>query len=59
AFSFFASPWWITGLLMGMAQIAGARAGAGLARKQGARLIKPLLVLTSVTLAAKLLWDMQ
>ncbi|MCF6430716.1 TSUP family transporter [Leisingera sp. MMG026] len=59
AFSFFATPWWITGLLMGLAQIAGARAGAGLAKKQGAKLIKPLLVLTSITLAAKLLWDMR
>ena len=59
AFSFFATPWWITGLLMGLAQIAGARAGAGLANKQGAKLIKPLLVLTSITLAAKLLWDMR
>ena len=59
AFSFFASPWWITGLLMGLAQIAGARAGAGLAKRQGAKLIKPLLVLTSITLAAKLLWDMR
>ncbi|KIC33026.1 TSUP family transporter [Leisingera sp. ANG-S5] len=58
AFSFFATPWWITGLLMGCAQIAGARAGAGLAKKQGAKVIKPLLVVTSVSLAAKLLWDM-
>jgi uncharacterized membrane protein YfcA len=58
AFAFVATPWWITGLLMGLAQIAGAQAGAKLAQNKGARLIKPLLVLTSVTLAAKLLWDM-
>ncbi|MVO15542.1 TSUP family transporter [Parasedimentitalea huanghaiensis] len=58
AFAFVATPWWITGLAMGVAQIAGAAAGAKMAQKQGARLIKPLLVITSVTLAVKLLWDM-
>ena len=35
-----------------------ARLGAGLAQKIGARLIKPLLVLTSVALAMKLIFDM-
>ena len=58
AFAFVATPWWITGLAMGVAQIAGAAAGAKMAQKQGARLIKPLLVVTSVSLALKLLWDM-
>lgn len=58
AFALVATPWWVVGLCMGIAQIAGARAGAGLAQEKGARLIKPLLVLTSVTLAAKLIWDM-
>lgn len=58
AFAFVATPWWITGLAMGAAQIAGARMGAGLAQKNGARIIKPLLVLTSVSLAVKLIWDM-
>jgi len=58
AFAFVATPWWITGLAMGVAQIAGAAAGARMAQKQGARLIKPLLVITSVTLALKLLWNM-
>ncbi|MFW8593706.1 TSUP family transporter [Cribrihabitans neustonicus] len=58
AFALVAKPWWITGLLMGLAQIAGAQAGARLAQRKGARLIKPLLVLTSLSLAAKLLWDM-
>jgi uncharacterized membrane protein YfcA len=43
---------------MGAAQIAGARLGAILAQKIGARLIKPLLVVTSVALAAKLIIDM-
>ncbi|MFV1439767.1 MULTISPECIES: TSUP family transporter [unclassified Phaeobacter] len=58
AFAFVATPWWGVGLAMGIAQIAGARVGAGLAQKQGARMIKPLLVLTSVVLALRLLWDM-
>lgn len=58
AFAFVATPWWFTGVAMGLAQIAGAHAGARLAQKKGARLIKPLLVITSVTLGLKLLWDM-
>ncbi|UWS00236.1 TSUP family transporter [Phaeobacter inhibens] len=58
AFAFVATPWWGVGLAMGAAQIVGARVGAGIAQKQGARMIKPLLVLTSVVLALRLLWDM-
>ena len=58
AFAFVAEPWWITGSIMGVAQIFGARLGAVLAQRIGARLIKPLLVLTSLVLALKLLWDM-
>lgn len=46
---------WQLGLMMGAAQFLGARLGARLAMKSGARLIKPLLVLTCVTLAIKLL----
>lgn len=58
AFAVVATPWWLTGLAMGMAQIAGARVGSGLAQKQGAKLIKPLLVVTTLSLAAKLIWDL-
>ena len=58
AFAFVASPWWITGIGMGLAQILGARLGASLAQKVGSRLIKPLLITTSLALALKLLWDM-
>ncbi|TNJ42228.1 TSUP family transporter [Phaeobacter sp. B1627] len=58
AFAVVATPWWVTGLAMGLAQIAGARVGAGLAQKQGAKIIKPLLVLTTVVLAVKLIWDL-
>ena len=53
-----ASPWWITGLLMGVSQLAGAYVGARMAMRIGARLIKPLLVVSASVLAAKLLWDM-
>lgn len=58
AFAVVATPWWMTGLAMGVAQAFGARLGASLAQKIGARLIKPLLVVTSLALALKLLWDL-
>lgn len=58
AFAVVATPWWMTGLAMGVAQIFGARLGAALAQKIGARLIKPLLVCTTLAMAAKLLWDL-
>jgi uncharacterized membrane protein YfcA len=48
---------WKVGLMMGAAQFAGAQAGSRLAMKNGARLIKPLLVATCVALAAKLLLE--
>lgn len=57
AFAAVASPWWLTGLVMGLAQITGAALGARLAMRRGARLIKPLLILTSAALALRLLWD--
>ncbi len=58
AFAVVAPPWVFTGLAMGGAQIVGAQFGARLAQRIGSRLIKPLLVLVSLILAAKLLWDM-
>ncbi|MDC0737878.1 TSUP family transporter [Cognatishimia sp. SS12] len=58
AFAVVATPWWLTGLAMGVAQIFGARLGARLAQRIGAKLIKPLLVVTSLVLATKLFWDM-
>lgn len=48
---------WKVGLVMGAAQFVGARLGARLAMKTGARLIKPLLVVTCVVLALRLLLD--
>lgn len=48
---------WKIGLLMGGAQFAGARLGAALAMKKGARLIKPLLTTICILLAARLLME--
>lgn len=48
---------WPVGLAMGVAQVAGARLGAALAMRVGARLIKPLLVAICVALAVRLLWQ--
>jgi uncharacterized membrane protein YfcA len=48
---------WKIGLLMGACQFLGARVGAGLAMRTGARLIKPLLVFTCIALAIRLLAD--
>ena len=56
-FAFAGAVIWKIGLAMGIAQIAGAQVGARLAIKNGARLIKPLLTLTCVALAARLLWE--
>lgn len=57
AFAFVGVIYWKIGLLMGVCQFLGARLGAGLAMKVGARLIKPLLVLTCIALAIRLLAD--
>ncbi|EEW26999.1 TSUP family transporter [Rhodobacter ferrooxidans] len=57
-FAAYGAPWWGIGLAMGVAQIAGARVGARLAMRIGARVIKPLLVATSTLLALRLLWQM-
>lgn len=48
---------WKIGLVMGAMQVLGARLGARLAMRTGARLIKPLLVVTCVAMAARLLMD--
>lgn len=58
AFAVFAlagAVFWKVGLAMGVAQFFGARIGASLAMRNGARLIKPLLVVICLLLAARLL----
>lgn len=51
------APLWVTGLTMGLAQMAGARLGSALAIRRGARVIRPLLVATSAALALRLIWQ--
>ncbi len=46
---------WKIGLVMGVAQFFGAGLGASLAMKGGARIVRPLLVVTCVALAIRLL----
>lgn len=58
AFALAGAPLWSLGLAMGLAQAAGARIGSHLAMQSGARLIKPLLVVTSTVLALRLIWQM-
>ncbi len=56
-FALFGAVAWKTGIAMGVAQFIGARIGSRLAMKNGARLIKPLLVLVCLALAVRLLAD--
>lgn len=48
---------WKVGLMMGLGQFIGAQIGSSLAMRRGAKLIKPLLVLSCLALATKLLAD--
>ncbi|MDM7255255.1 MAG: TSUP family transporter, partial [Paracoccus sp. (in: a-proteobacteria)] len=57
AFALVGKPLWLIGLAMGVAQMAGAFLGARLAMRVGARVIKPLLVITSTVLALRLIWQ--
>ena len=58
AFALTGHPLWVAGLAMGAGQMAGAWLGARMAVRVGARVIKPLLVVTSTALALRLLWQM-
>lgn len=57
-FALTGQPLWLVGLVMGLAQMAGAMLGARVAMRVGARVIKPLLVVTSTVLALRLIWQM-
>lgn len=57
AFAFTGKIIWVVGLSMGVAQIIGAQLGAHVAMKNGARIIRPLLVLVCCAVAVKLLLD--
>jgi uncharacterized membrane protein YfcA len=48
---------WLVGLAMGVGEFLGAQAGSYMAVRQGARLIRPLLVMVCYAVAVKLLLD--
>lgn len=54
-FAMFGAVLWKTGLVMGIAQAIGARLGASVAMRKGSAVIKPLLIVTCILLAIKLL----
>jgi uncharacterized membrane protein YfcA len=58
AYTLMGAPLWLLGLAMGAAQAAGAQVGAHFAMRNGARLIKPLLIVTSTGMALRLIWQM-
>ncbi|MBV0892674.1 TSUP family transporter [Paracoccus sp. Z118] len=58
AFALTGHPMWLVGLVMIPAQILGATLGSRMAMRVGAKVIKPLLVVTSTALALRLLWQM-
>ncbi len=57
AFAFTGKIIWVVGLSMGVAQVIGAQLGAHVAMKNGAKIIRPLLVLVCSAVAVKLLAD--
>ncbi len=48
---------WVAGLVMAVGSIAGGQIGSHLAMRFGSRLIKPLLIIMSLALTAKMLLD--
>jgi uncharacterized protein len=56
-FAFSGVIFWKAGLVMGVGQFLGAQVGSRLAMKNGAKIIRPLLVITCIALAIKLLAD--
>ncbi len=48
---------WKVGIIMGVGQFLGAQLGSRLAMRIGSRMIKPLLVISSIALAIRLLAD--
>ncbi|MBV1691673.1 TSUP family transporter [Novosphingobium sp. G106] len=48
---------WVVGLAMALANFAGGQLGAHVAIRFGANVARPLLIVVSLALTAKLLWD--
>jgi uncharacterized protein len=55
-FAFGGKIFWAIGLMMGVAQFAGAQIGSRLAIRNGAAIIRPLLVVVCLAMAVRLLW---
>lgn len=58
AFAATGKPLWLLGAAMAAAQVLGASLGARVAMRSGARVIRPLLVVTSTALALRLIWQL-
>jgi uncharacterized membrane protein YfcA len=56
-FAFSGATWWVVGFAMALGQVAGAAIGARVAMRVGARVIRPLLVVTSTAMALRLIWQ--
>ena len=48
---------WLAGLVMMAGQVIGARLGSRFVLKSGQKLIRPMIVLVSLVMTFKLLWD--
>ena len=48
---------WLLGFIMAVCSISGAWIGAHVAMRHGARVIRPLLIVVSLALTGKLIWD--
>lgn len=48
---------WIVGLVMAMGQMIGGYVGAHMSMKHGGKIIRPLLVIISFSMTAKLVWS--
>ena len=48
---------WLAGLLMGAGQFLGAQLGAHMVISNGARVVRPMLVIASLAVTAKLVWS--
>lgn len=48
---------WTIGLVMGVGQYIGARIGAHLVVRNGARIVRPMLVTASLAITAKIVWS--
>ncbi|MFD1627840.1 TSUP family transporter [Azospirillum griseum] len=48
---------WIVGILMGIGQYIGAQVGAHMVIRNGARIVRPMLVTASIAITVKLVWS--